>query len=488
MGLFSRNKTKTIEQPVPIGAITASGETYRVASYSDSAHLSLLRQEWQVRAYDIYDTQGHLYYATNYIGGALSRIKLVAAKRPKDDGDTSQPEIITSGPIYKAIRAIQSDKGGQSAILRSLGKNVFLTGEAWMIATDVENFGQSWEAVSIEELVSPAGTGQFFRKPLPGAHPIPISNDSLKIRIWKEHPRYSEWADSGVRSCLEILEKIVILNRAEKAIARSRLAGSGILALPQELVPPSWQNQSANPNDMESNPLYQALAESMTAPLADESHPAAVVPLVLIGPKDAVNGIKYEEMSRTFDTKAAQLSIQNGIDQVASTLELPKEILLGTGEATHWSAWAIKEDTFQAHIQPLIELICVALTTTYLRQALKRLTPDVLKRELDKLDVESPDDIMVWYDASELVIRPDKGDKALGLHDRFAISDEALRREAGFGQEDAPSEEEYAKRVGIKMADPKMALTGEPTPPPQPAGGALPPPTGRPRGGGGPLP
>lgn len=485
MALFSRNKTpKPPEAATSIGAITASGETYRVASYSDATHLSLLRQEWQKRAYDIYDTEGHLYYAANYIGSALARIKLVAAKRPKDDGDTSKPEIITSGPIYEAVRNITSEKGGQSGILRSLGKNVFLAGEAWMIAEDIEGLGQSWEAVSVEELVTPAGDKRFHRRKLPGAQPIPLQEGALPIRIWKEHPRYSEWADAGVRSCIEILEKIVTLNRAEKAIARSRLAGSGILGLPQELVPPSWQNQSANPNDMESNPLYQAIAESMTAPLADESHPASVVPLILIGPKDAVNGIKYEEMSRTFDTKAAQLSIQNGIEQVANTLELPKEILLGTGEATHWSAWAIKEDTFQAHIQPLIELICVALTSTYLRQALKRLSPDALR----KAGVENPDDVMVWYDASELVIRPDKGDKALGLHDRFAISDDALRRETGFGQEDAPSEEEYAKRVGIKMADPKMALTGKPTELPAPAPGALPAPTGRPTGGGGPLP
>lgn len=484
MALFSRNKTpKTPEPAQPIGAITASGETYRISTYSDAAHLSLLRQEWQRRAFDIYDTEGHLYYAANYIGSALSRIKLVAAKRPKDDGDTSEPEIITSGPIYQAVRNIKSEKGGQSGILRAIGKNVFLTGEAWLVGQESPVGGQEWEAVSIEELVTHGDGKQFHLRRLPGAQPIPLDPEAVKIRIWKEHPRYSEWADSGVRSCMEILEKIVTLNRAEKAIARSRMAGSGILALPQELVPPSWQNQGSSPDEMQANPLYQAIAESMTAPLMDESHPASVVPVILIGPKDAVNGIKYEEMSRTFDTKAAQLSIQNGIEQVANTLELPKEILLGTGEATHWSAWAIKEDTFQAHIQPLIELICMALTRTYLKRALETLSPETLS----KAGISNPDDVMIWYDASELIIRPDKGDKAIGLHDRFVISDAALRRETGFGQEDAPDEEEYAKRVGVKVADPGMALSGKPTAPPAPASD-LPAPTGRPRGGGGPLP
>lgn len=488
MALFRKTTQQT--PPNPIGAIAASGATYRVASYSDATHLSLLRQEWQHRAFDIYDTEGHLFYATNYVGSALARIKLVAAKRPKQDGDKSKPEIITSGPIYKAVESISSTKNGQSGILRQMGKNIFLTGEVWLVG---EVFPdpisgkptQTWTSCSIDELTSPSGgsEGVFHIRNLPGATPRALSKDALPIRIWKEHPRYSEWADAGTRSCMELLEKIIILNRAEKSIARSRLAGSGILALPQELVPPGWQNQSENDNPMASNPLWAGLTESMMAPLSDEGHPSSVVPFLLVGPGEVIKNIKYEEMSRSFDTRSAQLSIQNAIQQIANTLELPKEILLGTGEANHWTAWAIREDVFQAHIQPLIELICEALTRTYLVSALNKLTPE----ELSKAGLDSPSDVMVWYDASELVIRPDKGDKAIALHDRFAISDDSLRREVGFGTEDAPKADEYAKRVGIKMADPKMAITGKPTElPPPTAGTAQPKPKGA--GGGGPLP
>lgn len=478
MGLFSKKAPKAPEYIA--GAIVGSGESYKVASYVDATYLTQLRQPWQKKAYDIYDTEGHLFYATNYVGGALARIKLVAAHRPKVDGDPSKPEIITSGPIFDAVQNIKSDKSGQSGILRQLGRNIFLAGEAWMIAETTTGptgeVEQSWDAVSIEELAVD-GTA-FMRRPLPGAQPIPLRPGSLTIRIWKEHPRFSQWADAGTRSCMDLLEKIIVLNRAEKAIARSRLAGSGILALPQELVPPAWQNQSKTDNPMESNPLWHALAESMTAPLSDESHPSAVVPLLLIGPAEVIGKMKYEELSRSFDTRAAQASIQNAIQQIANTLELPKEILLGTGEVTHWTAWAIKEDVFQAHIQPLIELICEALTRTYLKKALGKLSP----AELKSAGITDPNDVMIWYDASQLVISPDKGERALALHDRFVISDEALRHESSFGEEDKPSDEEYAKRVGIKMADAKMAITGKPTEPPAPvapAGGG---------GGGGPKP
>jgi len=485
MALFGRRP----QQPEPIGAIVASGATYRVSNYLDAVQLQLQRQMWQTRAYRLYDAEGHLWYAANYVGSALSRVKLVAAQRPPLDNPNQEPRIIQSGTFADAVRDIRSPRGGQRGLLRQIGRNVFLCGEVWMVGA-AESLAtgkvvQSWDAVSISELTTSGSSGKFQRRRLPGALPTPLPDGALTIRIWKEHPEYSELADSGTRPAIELLEKVVTLNKAERAIARSRLAGSGILALPQELVPPAWQNQGQNPDAMQSNPLYQALAESMTAPLADEDHPSAVVPLVLIGPADVVNKIRYEEMARSFDTSAANASIEVAIEQIANTLELPKEILLGSGEATHWTAWAIKEDTFQAHIQPLAELVADALTRTYLKQAIAMMSPEQVRVACKEAGVEDPDDIMVWYDASQLIIQPDKADKALGLHDRLVISDATLRRENGYSDADAPDEEEYAKRVGLKVADPKMAVTGElpqpPTPPaaaggpgPSPAPGEVP--------------
>lgn len=472
MGIFGK---KTPEQPTALGAFVASGATYRVSSYSDAAQLALQRQDWQRKAYRLYDAEGHLWYAANYVGSALSRIKLVAARRPKSDLPHFEPEIISTGAFSDAVKNIRSPRGGQNGLLRQVGRNVFICGEVWMVGAaeslPTGEVVQTWDAVSISELVTAGTSGRFMRRRLPGAAPANLPDGALTIRIWKEHPEYSELADAGTRPATELLEKIVTLNKAERAIARSRLAGSGILALPQELVPPAWQNQGQNPDAMQSNPLYQALAESMMAPLADEDHPAAVVPLVLIGPADVVNKIKYEEMARSFDTAAANSSIQIAIEQLANTLELPKEVLLGAGEATHWTAWAIKEDTFEAHIKPLAELVVDALTRTYLKQAIERMSPEEMKAALKEAEVDDPNDIMVWYDASELVILPDKADKALGLHDRIVISDAALRRENGYSEEDAPGEEEYAKRVGLKVADPKMALTGKPPEQPPPGTG-----------------
>lgn len=467
MGLFS-NKNRN-RQPQPLVALTAGGATYRAGDYTDFTQISLLRQNWQQKAFDIYDAEGHLFYATNYVGGALSRIKLVGATKPKKYNDLEKPTIIPSGPVADAIAAIASPLGGQSGFLRQIGRNIFLTGEAWVIASTVNypdgSSETNWDAVSVDELTATNGRQQ--RRSLPGAQAVDLPKGSLTFRIWKEHPRYSQLADSGTRSCIELLEKIIILNRAEKAVARSQLAGSGILALPQELVPPAWQNQGNVANPMEANPLWQALAESMMAPLTDESAPSAVVPLLLVGPGEIIKNMKYEPLNRRFDSAAAQASIKMAIEQIANTLELPKEILLGVGEATHWTAWAIREDVFQAHIQPLIELVCAGLTKTFLRQALAKFSPE----QLSDAGITNIDDVIVWYDASELVIQPDRADKIVAAHDRFVATDDALADALDIPSTSRLDKEsdEYKRRIGIKMADPGMAVTGKPTPPPEPA-------------------
>lgn len=473
MGIFS----KKAKQPRHLASITAAGQTYNSAEYKDFTDITLQRQDWQRRAFDIYDVEGHLFYATNYIGGAMSRIQLVGATKPKNHGELQQPVILKEGPVADAIAGIESPLGGQSGFLRQIGRNIFLTGEAWVIASTAVlpdgSLETNWDAVSVDELEN--NGSKALRRRLPGAQGEDLPKGASTFRIWKEHPRYSRLADAGTRSCMEQLEKLILLNRAEKAIARSQLAGSGILALPQELVPPSWQNQGNTADPMESNSMWQALAETMLAPLSDEASPSAIVPFVLVGPGAIIKDIKYEPMDRKYDTAGAQASIQNAIEQIANTLEIPKEILLGVGEATHWTAWSIREDVFQAHVQPLIELVCAGLTRTFLKGALNKFTDAQLK----DAGIENRNDVIVWYDASQLVIQPDKGDKYLGLHDRFVVTDEAVARELGVPEEDRLSHDsdEYKKRVGIKLADAGMAITGKPTPPAPPAaagGGAGP--------------
>jgi hypothetical protein len=133
----------------------------------------------------------------------------------------------------------------------------------------------------------------------------------------------------------------------------------------------------------------------------------------------------------------------------------------------------IREETFSAHIQPFAEMVVDSLTVAYLHPALQR------------AGVKDWQNYTVWFDASELIQKADKFEAAVQLHDRFAISNEALLHAGGFSESDIPDKDEYAKRVGLKMVNPKMAVTGEVPPDPPAAPAAPPAPNGGEAGTGG---
>jgi hypothetical protein len=60
---------------------------------------------------------------------------------------------------------------------------------------------------------------------------------------------------------------------------------------------------------------------------------------------------------------------------------------------------------------------------------------------------------LVWYDTAGLRVRTNRSETALQAYDRGVISAEALRRETGFEESDAPTEEERNARAGQPVND-----------------------------------
>lgn len=429
--------------------IVASAAPVNVANFEETQALTLSRQAWQLRAYGYYDDVGEIHFPANYVGNALSRIRLVAAEEPASPSDA--PAETKNDAVKLAVKNLRAPMGGQGALLKAMGINVFLAGECFLIGSDVDGV-QSWEAVSINELEIRAGQKVPLRRRNPVETPQPLPADTLVVRVWRAHPRYSGLADSAMRNVLDECEKLLLLTRADKAAARSRIAGNGMLYIPNEIMPPSQQpsDGSGNGVDAGDNPIYQNLVDSMITPIRDEQHPSGIVPVTIFGPAEYGDKIKYI----TFDRPQAARAIQQreeSIQRIAIALDLPSEILTGKADLNHWTAWQVHEETFQAHLQPFVELLCDALTVGYLRPALKR------------AGVTDAEKYVIWYDDSDLVVRPDKGQTALQLHEANVISGEALRRETGFAEEDAMGEDEYNKHVGLVLQDEQLALTGKPS-------------------------
>jgi hypothetical protein len=100
------------------------------------------------------------------------------------------------------------------------------------------------------------------------------------------------------------------------------------------------------------------------------------------------------------------------------------------------SAWAVEESGLKVHVAPLAELVCSALTQGYLHPMLKEMGEDPAK-------------YCVWYDMSELTLRPDRALNAQAAYDRLELSSKAYRRETGFSEDDAPTMDEL-RDIGLK--------------------------------------
>jgi hypothetical protein len=196
----------------------------------------------------------------------------------------------------------------------------------------------------------------------------------------------------------------------------------------------------------------QKLTEAIMSSIIDETDASSVVPFLIVGPAEYGDKIRYLTFDRPLNARSAALK-QESIVRIATALDLPPEILTGKGDINHWTSWSISQETVQSHLTPLIELICDALTAGYLQPALRNAQfPDW-------------DQYIVWYDASNLSQAPDRSEKAQAVYDRGGLSWEALRREHGFSEHDAPSEEEYNQWVGIQVKDESSARGGPPVAP-----------------------
>lgn len=449
---------------LPPESFTSSAAKVRAESYLDVQDLKMGRQDWWPRAWTYYDDVPPLHFAGTFKSNAVSRLRLVPALRTKEG---KVKEITDSPTLTKAIDALKSERGGHRHLLRQIELNLFVVGECYLVGYTKNEKGKSkqvWEVLSVDELeIEDIGpNSQIAVRKLPGQASRKIPRGALLIRIWQEHPRWSALADSNVRPILDACRSYTMFTRAEESIALSRVAGAGMLFMPQELIP--------TPSDLKegetaSTRFWDEMVEGMLTPMEDRDDPMNVVPSLITGPAEFGKAIQHIRLDRALDDKIVSMK-DDAVRQIALGVNLPAEALLGqTGEAggaenvSHFQSAMIRQDTFTDHVQPDAEMIVDAITVAYLHPALRR---ELGTKKID--DKYEIDDVFLWFDPSELVLEPDMSEKANMARDRLTISEESYRKAMGFSEEDAPSDEDYAKQVGVKLQDPNMAVTGE-TPP-----------------------
>lgn len=433
-----------------IRVLTASARKLNLKSAQEAREMRVFRQGWQSDAWSYRDSIGELRYAINFLSNCAARMRLFPAALPLS-GETDDPvaidEVDDMPPEVKilcteAIRDLGHGKLALKGIMKSLSSNWSVAGEGYLLGMqDAETAEETWTIRSVDEIVIREDKYQLREIPSDPHGVVPwidLDPDTTVLtRLWAPHPRYRLLADSPMRAMLEDCESLMILRRMIRSTGRSRLAGRGILKVPDGL---SIKVPTDDNEDPLSDPFMAGLAEAMMVPITDEGTASAVVPLVVRGTADALKELQHLDLASTFDVEASRTR-EELIGIIATSFDLPKEVVQGITDLNHWSAWQVDDNTFRHHVEPHVIELCDTLTAAFLRPYLEEFgaPPEWVKR------------CVLWYDPTELVTHPDQTKDALDLHDRFAISDDALVRIAGFTDEDRPSKAEVQIRMIEKL-------------------------------------
>lgn len=405
-----------------------------------------LSQAWQQQAFGYYNTVGECWYASQFYSRALAKLRLFAGEI------NEQGEIVELEPAHPAselLARVQDPGGGRSQLQGNYGKLMFLNGEGFLTVS-VENDMEAWEFLSVSELRLNS-TGGYVRFRAPGVAPEdlagagddmfePADGETVVYRMWRRHPEYSWLADAPIRGVLELFEELQLLQLAVRARAKSRAVQAGIVYVPNELDLNGADG--VNDEDPAQDPFMDLLIRTMTTAIQNPGSAAAVAPIVVRGPAEfaeSLRKIDLYDMTESYPETGLRSEI---IKRIATGLDMPPELLLGMTDANHWTAWQIDDQTWSAHLQPVAQQMCDDFTSAYLRPAAR------------EEGIDSWASLVVGYDAADVINHPDRAKDAMSVYDRGGLSRATLREVTGFGDDDAPSEEEHQEWLAVQFRDP----------------------------------
>lgn len=427
---------------------------------------------WQEQAWGFYEQLGEFESAVSWRANTMSRVRLLAARINPGGGE---PEPVENGPAAEAVTRLAGGPGGQSQMMAELATHLSVVGECWLVGEDDPDLKdmELWSVRSADELRA-TNTGMWQLRDDPRATSWRTGTDVVVVRVWDPHPRRGWEADPASRHAFSAMTKLDLANKRIIATLISRLASNGLLLYDKERLSFHTTEQTAagSPTGTggsggEPDPFAAMLVDVASRGIKDPTSPEAVIPIPIgysIGDGGLANvdpKVLLQHITFASDVDEKLLAQrQDALRELATALDMPVEALIGMEGVNHWGAWAIEETGIKIHIAPAAELVCHALTVGYLHPYLEA-------------EGEDPAGLVVWYDPSELTLRPDRSANTLQAYDRLEASGDALRREFGLAEDDAPDQDELESMILKKQAGMESlsatalsALTGAPPPAP----------------------
>lgn len=451
MGWFGRRDK---DESGSVATVLASAAMVSQSGYRDLPQT----RDWMARAWQFFDDTPELRFTTSWLANALSRARLYVGVPDPDGSGRPDPVLTNNGrdkPLAKDVdpRAqmpltkLLGGPSGQASALTRMGQQLTIVGETFIAGYGGGKDGAvEWKVCSSSELEQ---TGQRI-KILTNAM-MGMSGEDANIyiepgkgslmRIWRPHPRIHWEADSSVRALLTTLEELRAIAAHIHASLESRLAGAGMLVLPDSATLPSANVPPDSP--LANDPETAALIESMIVPVGNRDAASALVPILCRVADEVVGKIQHLKFSTPLDERVLDLR-DSAVRRFAAGMDLPQEIALGLSESLHQKTGRqIEELSVKLHVEPLLEMICEALTTRFLWTM------------LPQLGVKDPEKYVIWYDIAELTQQPDRAPAARELYQMGLLGPESVLRESGFGDHEVP-DADFARAHLISQ----MALRG----------------------------
>lgn len=241
---------------------------------------------------------------------------------------------------------------------------------------------------------------------------------------------------------MQVAEELLALTASVQATATSRLVKSKLLFLPQDMEPTPLD--ADGDEDPASSIYLQDLTAHLVAVTENPAAPESLAPFVTYMDGEQIGLIRDLTLHDPATDYLEKDLRKESIERLGRGLDLPPEVVDGMSSANHWAAWWISDDMWRSHGAPRAEQFCDDLSEAYLRPALR------------EAGFDGWQEVVVGFDASAVVVNPDRSKDADQAMDRGQVSGVGYRVMKNIPEEWAPSEEEY--RVFLAM---KKVIIGE---------------------------
>lgn len=422
---------------------------YRVGD-RDSDYARRKKLPWQQRALEVVAIVPEMNFASRFYARMLKQLRIFPALLDERDEKTE----IREGLPVELLNRVSDPGGGKSQILTSYGRLMFITGEGLLFGRDLETERERWSFVwngEIEVETDSQGRPRKIIHKLSGQSIREYTPDQAVIyRMWTPSPERSYDAESPMRAGLEIAEELIILTKSVRATAVSRLT-NGLLFLPTEIAPPPAE--PGGDEDPYADPWSEDFLRHTVTQIETPGTAEAAAPLISWVMGEWIEKIKKIDLHDPNNDYLERDLRNEAITRLAYGMDMPPEALKGLGNTNHWAAMQILGDMWKSHGAQVAQQFCDELSAAYLQPAL---------REAGYPDWQQ---VVVDYDAAQIVVKADRSDDANNAAKYGVISRDGYREMVNIPEEWAPNKDDedwWLKIQGRMQQQQRAQISGTP--------------------------